>query len=142
MVILEKNYANLPTAWRCFEAKCVCLWTYIKKKTELALTNAYGDYKNIPTEYREILRCSIKLESILLIKKPVLVNDLVNEIKGINIDWLIKENVRSYAAYPLEGKDRVLGVLEIFNDKVFSPWDFELIQSLCVQVSSELSKMY
>jgi DNA-binding Lrp family transcriptional regulator len=128
--------------WRCFEAKCVCLWTYIDKKTELALTNAYGDYENIPTEYAEISRCSIKLESILLTKKPVLVNDLVNEIKGINIDWLIKENVRSYAAYPLEGKDRVLGVLEIFNDKVFSPRDFELIQSLCVQVSSELSKLY
>ena len=72
----------------------------------------------------------------------LLVNDLVDEIKGINVDWLIKENVRSYASYPLEGKDRVIGVLEIFNDKVFSPREFELVQSLSVQVSSELSKLY
>ena len=128
---------------RCFEAKCVCLWLIDKKTDELTLTNAYGNYEYIPPEYAEISWSSIKFDSILRTKKPVLVNDLVDEIKGINVDWLIKENVRSYASYPLEGKDRVIGVLEIFNDKVFSPREFELVQSsLSVQVSSELSKLY
>ena len=129
--------------FRLFEAKCVFLWLIDKKTDELTLTNAYGNYEYIPPEYAEISWSSIKFDSILRTKKPVLVNDLVDEIKGINVDWLIKENVRSYASYPLEGKDRVIGVLEIFNDKVFSPWEFELVQSsLSVQVSSELSKLY
>lgn len=73
----------------------------------------------------EISWSIINLESILQTKKPVLVNDLVNE-PGINVDWLIKENVRSYAGYPLNGKDRIIGVLEIFNNRVFSPRDLEI----------------
>lgn len=107
-----------------FEAKCVCLWLIDKNTNELTLTNAYGNYEYIPPEYSEISWSTINLESILQTKKPVLVNDLVNE-PGINVDWLIKENVRSYAGYPLNGKDRIVGVLEIFNNKVFSPRDFE-----------------
>jgi DNA-binding Lrp family transcriptional regulator len=140
--IREKLRQFTDDVYSCFEAKCVCLWLIDKKTDELTLTNAYGNYENIPTEYAEISWSSINLESILQTKKPVLVNDLVNEFKGIIVDWLIKENVRSYAGYPLEGKDRVVGVLEIFNDKPFCPVDFELLQSLSLQVSSELSKSY
>lgn len=42
----------------------------------------------------------------------------------------------------MEGKDGVIGILEIFNDKIFNPVDFELLQSLSIQVSSELTKLY
>jgi GAF domain-containing protein len=80
------------------------------------LTNAYGNYEYIPTEYAEISWNSINIDSILETGKPVLINDLVNEPKSINLDWLMSENVQSYAGYPLKGKDFVVGVLEIFND--------------------------
>ena len=140
--IREKLRQFTDNVYRSFEAKCVCLWIIDKKTNELTLTNAYGNYEYIPTEYAEISWSSITLESILQTKKPVLVNDLVNELRGTIADWLINENVRSYAGYPLEGKGRVVGVLEIFNDKPFYPIDLELLQSLSVQVSSELSKLY
>ena len=140
--IKEKLRQFTYDVFRCFEAKCVCLWLIDKKTDKLILTNAYGNYDYIPTEYAEISWSSINLGSILQAKKPVLVNDLVNELRGRIVDWLIKENVRSYAGYPLVGKDRVVGVLEIFNDKAFYPIDFELLHSLSEQVSSELSKSY
>jgi hypothetical protein len=38
----------------------------------------------------------------------------------------------------LKGKDGVVGVLEIFNEKAFLPVDFELLQSFSEIVSSEL----
>jgi GAF domain-containing protein len=82
------------------------------------------------------------MDCILETEKPILVNDLVNEPKIINLDWLITENVQSYAGYPLKGKDFVVGVLEIFNDIAFSPVDFELLQRFSERVSSELSKWY
>jgi DNA-binding Lrp family transcriptional regulator len=124
---------------RCFEAKFVCLWLIDKKTDELTLTNAFGNYEYIPPEYAEISWNSIKLESILLTKNPVLINDLVNAFKGINVGWVTREKVLSYAGYPLEGKDRIVGILEIFNDKVFSPQDFEMASVLCEEVSSILS---
>jgi DNA-binding Lrp family transcriptional regulator len=127
---------------KCFEAKCVCLWLVDKKTDELVMTNAYGNYEYIPPEYAEISFSSINIGSILLTKKPVLANDLVNDFKDINVDWLTEENVRSYAGYPLLGKDRSMGVLEIFNDKAFSPRDFELTQLLSAEVSGEISKLY
>ena len=108
----------------------------------LTLTNAYGNYENIPTEYAEISWNSINIDSILETGKPVLVNDLVNEPKSINLDWLMTENVQSYAGYPLKGKDIAVGVLEMFNDIAFSPVDFELLQRFSERVSSELSKWY
>jgi transcriptional regulator with GAF, ATPase, and Fis domain len=125
-----------------FEAKCVCLWLIDKKKDELTLTNAYGNYEYIPTEYAEISRSSINIDSILKTRKPVLVNDLANESEGMNLEWLMTENVQSYAGYPLKGTDRVIEVLGIFNDKAFFPVDFELLQSFSEIVSSELSKWY
>jgi DNA-binding Lrp family transcriptional regulator len=124
---------------KCFDAKCVCLWLIDKKTDELTLTNAYGNYEYIPVEYAEISWSSINLESILRTKKPVLVNDLLNEFEGINVEWLIKENVLSYAGYPLQCKDHVVGILEIFNDKAFSPQDFEMASTLCEQVSGIFS---
>lgn len=127
---------------KCFEAKCVCLWLVDKKTDELVMANAYGNYEFIPPEYAEISYSSINIGSILLTKKPVLANDLVNDFKGINVDWLTEENVRSYAGYPLLGKDRSMGVLEIFNDKAFSPRDFELAQLLSAELSGEISKLY
>jgi transcriptional regulator with GAF, ATPase, and Fis domain len=111
-----------------FEAKCVCLWLIDKKKDELTLTNAYGNYEYIPTEYAKISWNTINIDSILETGKPVLVNDLVSEPKCTNLDWLMAENIQSYAGYPLKGKDGVVGVLEIFNEKAFSPVDFELLQ--------------
>jgi hypothetical protein len=102
----EKLRQFTLNVWSCFEAKCVCLWLIDKKNDELILTNAYGNYEYIPVEYAEISRSSIDFESML--RKPVLVNDLVNELMGVNVDWLIKEKVRSYAGYPLEGKDGAL----------------------------------
>jgi GAF domain-containing protein len=106
------------------------------------LTNAYGNYECIPPEYAEISQGTVNLESILQTEKPVLVNDLLNELECVNVDWLIKENVRSYAGYPLKSKDRVVGVLEVFNDKEFYPVDFELLQVFSEEVSSELSKLF
>lgn len=138
----EKLRQFTLNVWSCFEAKCVCLWLIDKKNDELVLTNDYGNYEYIPTEYAEISRSLIDFESMLRTKKPVLVDDLVNELMGVNVDWLIREKVRSYAGYPLEGKDGVVGILEIFNDKIFNPVDFELLQSLSIQVSSELTKLY
>ena len=126
---------------RLFEAKYVCLWLIDKKTNELTLTDAYGNYEYIPTEYAEISWGSINIDSILQTGKPVLVNDLVNESESISLDWLMTD-VQSYAGYPLKGKDRVVGVLEIFNDKAFSPVDFELLQTFSEIVSSELSKWY
>lgn len=60
---------------KCFEAKCVCLWFVDKNTNELTLTNAYGNYEYIPTEYLEISQSAINFESILETKKPILVND-------------------------------------------------------------------
>jgi transcriptional regulator with GAF, ATPase, and Fis domain len=140
--IQEKLRQFTLDIWKCIEAKCVCLWLIDKETDELILTNAYGNYEYIPPEYAEISLGPIDLKSIMQEKNSVLVNDLANELKGINVDWLMKENVRAYAGYPLESNDRVVGVLEIFTDKVFELVDFELLQSLSAQVSDELSKVY
>jgi DNA-binding Lrp family transcriptional regulator len=124
----EKLRQFTKNIFEFFEAKCVCLWLIDKKKDELTLTNAYGNYEYFPTGYANISWNSINIDSILETGKPVLVNDLVSEPKCINLDWLMAENIQSYAGYPLKGKDGVVGVLEIFNEKAFSPVDFELLQ--------------
>jgi two-component system cell cycle sensor histidine kinase/response regulator CckA len=51
---------------------------------------------------------------ILSSRKPLLLNDLSSEGRVADREWLRREEIRSYAGYPLVVEDRAVGVMSIF----------------------------
>ncbi|HYZ60799.1 MAG TPA: GAF domain-containing protein, partial [Nitrososphaeraceae archaeon] len=57
-------------------------------------------------------------------------------------DWAKKENLRSFAGYPIMYKEKSIGVLAIFSERYLTPADFELLGIFCDQISKELSSLF
>jgi two-component system, NtrC family, sensor kinase len=108
----------------CFDAKYVCLWHLNKKLNELFWIYD-TDHETFLDEYANVSD-AIDIGSIMQTKNPVLTNEIVNDLKDEDKVWAIKENVVAYAGFPLISNGNALGILEIFNDKVFSPRDFDM----------------
>jgi DNA-binding Lrp family transcriptional regulator len=102
----------------CFDAKYVCLWLLDSKTNKLNNAFDSGADAKFPEKYASISE-SIDIGSIFQTMSPVLTTDIVNDVKGEVRAWAAKENLRSYAGYPLSRENQVIGVLEIFSDRAF-----------------------
>jgi hypothetical protein len=58
------------------------------------------------------------------------------------VEWAKKENLKSYAGYPLTYKGVGIGVIAMFSEKRFSIADFEILEIFCRQLSRELSGFF
>jgi len=75
----------------------------------LILKFSAGKYKIIHEEFSEVSVNSAKI-GLIVTKKPAITNDLVNDPRIKHHDWARKENLKSFAGYPLMYNRNVLGV--------------------------------
>lgn len=77
---------------------------------------------------------SAKIGPIVKTKKPAITNDVVKpRIK--HHDWARKENLKSFAGYPLMYNRNAVGVLAMFSEKKLNLIDFEVLGVFCNQIS-------
>jgi GAF domain-containing protein len=70
--------------------------------------------------------------------KLVLSNDIARDFNITVVNRLIGEGVKSYGGYPLVHENQIIGILEIFGDRVLSPAEFELAEILSSELSDEI----
>lgn len=76
-----------------------------------------GKYKNITGEFSKVSVDSVKIGPIVKNKKPIITNDVVNDPRIKYHDWTKKENLESFAWYPLIYNYDTIGVLAMFSEK-------------------------
>lgn len=76
-----------------------------------------GKYKNIDGEFSRVSIDSLKIGPIVKTKKPAITNDVVNAPRIRYPGWAKKENLKSFAGYPLICNGESVGVLAMFSEK-------------------------
>ena len=83
-------------------------------------------YTGIKGEFSKVSINSVKIGPVVKTKKAVVTNDVVNDPRIKHPDWAKRENLKSYASYPLIYKGKSLAVLAMFSKKKLNHVEFEI----------------
>lgn len=126
-----------------FNAYFARIWFVDKNKTNLILRFSAGKYTRIDGEFSKVsLHDSLQLGPAIKRKKPFVTNDLPHDPLTRHPEWVKKEKLVSFAAYPLLHKQEAIAVLAIFSRKKFSTLDFEILGIFCNQLSKDLTGFF
>jgi hypothetical protein len=137
---LQKTVEYLVKYFNAYFAR---IWFVDKNKTNIILRFSSGKYTRIDGEFSKIsLHDSLQLGPAIRKKKPFLTNDLPHDPLTRHPEWVKKEKLISFAAYPLLYKQEAVAVLAIFSRKKFSTIDFEILGIFCNQLSKDLTGFF
>jgi transcriptional regulator with GAF, ATPase, and Fis domain len=87
-----------------------------------------GDYRRIPTG-------SLKVGWIAETRNPVCTNDLIEDPRIADKEWVRREGLRSFAGYPLAFRSEVFGVLAMFARRTLSQTEFDCLGLFAAQAA-------
>jgi len=126
-----------------FNAYFARIWFVDTNRSYLILRFSAGKYTWIDGEFSKVsLHDSLQLGPAIRRKKPFVTNDLPHNPLTRHPDWVKKEKLLSFAAYPLLYKQQGVAVLAIFSRKKFSTIDFEMLGIFCDQLSKDLTGFF
>jgi DNA-binding Lrp family transcriptional regulator len=138
----DKLQVIVESLVKYFNAKLARVWLVDKERRNLILKFSAGKYKNIDGEFSRVSIDSLKIGAIVKTKKPAITNDVINDPRIKYPAWAKKENLISFAGYPLIYKGESVGVLGMFSEKKLRPADFEILGIFCDQLSKELAGLF
>jgi DNA-binding Lrp family transcriptional regulator len=138
----DKLQVIVESLIKYFNAKLARVWLVDKGRQNLILKYSAGKYKNINGEFSRISIDELKIGPIVKTKKPAITNDVVNDPRIKYPEWAKKENLKSFAGYPLIYKGESIGVLGMFSEKRLRPADFEILGIFCDHLSKELAGLF
>jgi hypothetical protein len=137
---LQKTVEYLVKYFNAYFAR---IWFVDKDKTNPILRFSAGKYKRINGEFSKVsLHDSLQLKPAIRKKKPFVTNDLPHDPLTRHPEWVKKEKLISFAAYPLLYKKEAVAVLAIFSRKKFLTIDFEILEIFCNQLSKDLTGFF
>lgn len=139
----ERLQKTVEYVVKYFNAYFARIWFVDKNKINLILRFSAGKYTRIDGEFSKVsLHDSLQLGPAIRRKKPFVTNDLPHDPLTRHPDWVKKEKLLSFAAYPLIYKQEAVAVLAIFSRKKFSTIDFEILGIFCDQLSKDLAGFF
>jgi DNA-binding Lrp family transcriptional regulator len=138
----DKLQVIVESLVKYFNAKLARVWLVDKERRNLILKFSAGKYKNIDGEFSRVSIDSLKIGAIVKTKKPAITNDVIIDPRIKYPAWAKKENLKSFAGYPLIYKGESVGVLGMFSEKKLRPADFEILGIFCDQLSKELAGLF
>jgi DNA-binding Lrp family transcriptional regulator len=138
----DRLQAIVESLVKYFNANFARLWIIDNERNNLILRFSAGKYKNINGEFSRVSINSAKIGQIARTGKPVITNDVVNDPRIKHHEWAKRENIHSFAGYPLFHKSQVIGVLAMFSEKKLTSAQFEVLGVFCDHISKELSMLF
>src|SRR6267143_577164 len=102
---------------RHLDAAFARIWTLNSDGQELELQASAGMYTRLDGRYSRIPLGQLKIGLIAQERRAHLTNDVQNDPRIDNKDWVRDEKMTSFAGYPLVVEDRVVGVMGMFSQK-------------------------
>jgi len=134
----ERLQAIVESLVKYFDAAFARVWFVDKDRKNLILKYSAGKYIGIKGEFSKVSINSLKIGTVAKTKKPVVTNDVINDPRIKHPEWAKKEKLKSFGAYPLIYKGKVVAVLAMFSKKELSHIDFEILGVFSDQLSKEL----
>jgi DNA-binding Lrp family transcriptional regulator len=138
----DKLQQTVESVVKYFDAKFARIWLVDNERKFLILRFSAGKYKNIDGEFSKVPVNSVKIGPIVKNKKPAITNEVLNDPRIKYHDWAKKENLKSFAGYPLIYNYQAIGVLAMFSEKRLNLLDFEILGIFCEQISRELKGFF
>src|SRR5258708_19027720 len=102
---------------RHLDAAFARIWTLNSDGQELELQASAGMYTRLDGRYSRIPLGQLKIGLIAQERRAHLTNDVQNDPRIDNKDWVRDEKMTSFAGYPLVIEDRIVGVMGMFSQK-------------------------
>src|SRR5258707_1228590 len=102
---------------RHLDAAFARIWTLNSDGQELELQASAGMYTRLDGRYSRIPLGQLKIGLIAQERRAHLTNDVQNDPRIDNKDWVRDEKMTSFAGYPLVVEDRVVGVMGMFSQR-------------------------
>ena len=99
---------------RHLDAAFARIWTLNDWQNVLELQASAGVYTRLDGEHARVPVGKLKIGRIAQERKPHLTNDVLNDSRISHPDWTKKEQMVSFAGYPLLVEGRLVGVLAMF----------------------------
>ena len=135
----ERLQAIVESLVKYFNAAFARVWFVDKNRKYLNLKFSVVMYTGIKGEFSKIPINSLKIGPAVKTKKPVVTNDVVNDPRIKYPNWAKRENLKSFATYPLIYKEKSVAVLAMFSKKKITHVEFEVLEIFCNQLSEELA---
>lgn len=121
-----------------FNCAFVRIWLTEADGQALRLVASSGLYTRTNGAFASVPMGAYKVGKIAQNGVPFLSNHLAEESWVKDRNWAIANNIHGFAGYPLTKGDRVLGVLAAFSHRSFLPEFLEVLQVLCMAVTTAL----
>ena len=105
------------------------------RTTCLHLVASTGLSDRIDGGHRRVPIGALKIGQIAQSHQPVCTNDLLNEPRITDKDWVRREALESFAGYPLGFRSEVFGVLAMFARRALLEAEFESLRVFAAQAS-------
>ena len=138
----DRLQAIVESLVKYFDAAFARVWFIDKNRKYLILKFSAGMYTGINGEFSKVSINSLKIRPVVKTKKAVVTNDVVNDPRIKHPDWAKRENLKSYASYPLIYNGKSVAVLAIFSKKKLTYVEFEILGIFCDQLSKELTGFF
>jgi PAS domain S-box-containing protein len=102
---------------RLLEASFVRIWTLNDRENVLELQASSGLYTHLDGPHSRIQVGQYKIGLIALERLPHLTNQVIGDPRVNDQEWAKREEMTSFAGYPLLIEDQLLGVLGMFSKK-------------------------
>jgi transcriptional regulator with GAF, ATPase, and Fis domain len=106
-------------------AECFKASDCVKREQCLHLRASAGMYTRIDGEYRRVPLGALKIGRIAQGWGPIWTNDVLNDERIPNKQWIGETGLKSFAGYPLIFRSKLLGVLGMFSHRIMSDEEFD-----------------
>jgi transcriptional regulator with GAF, ATPase, and Fis domain len=101
----------------------------------LHLVASAGLSERLGGDYRRIPRGALKIGWIAETRNPVCTNDLIEDPRIADKEWVRREGLASFAGYPLGFRNEVFGVLAMFARRALLDVEFERLGVFAAQAA-------
>ena len=124
------------------KAKFARIWLIDRDRKNLVLKFSAGKYTNLHGEFSKIPIGSHEIGEIAKTNKASVSNDLVHDPRIRHPEWAKRQQLRSFAGYPLTYGNEALGVLAMFSEEYLSPREFELLELFSQELSRAITSHF
>lgn len=106
------------------------IWILNERSQDLELVASAGMYTHLDGAHSRVKVGTLKIGRIARDQHPLMTNDVVNDSNIGDPEWAIREQMVSFAGYPLMVESRTVGVLALFAKHEIEPESFQQLQIL------------
>ncbi|WP_206044547.1 sigma-54-dependent Fis family transcriptional regulator [Gemmatimonas groenlandica] len=104
----------------------------------LHLRASHGSHTNLAGHYHRIRVGALKIGQIAASRTPVFCNNVFDDDRFVDKQWIEAQAIRAFAGYPLIFRDELLGVIGIFSTGAISEHDFQDLQIFADQAATAI----